>query len=182
MKRVLREKAADLVKGLSKEERDEKSLAICGMLLKSRYFSGCGAVFAYSPTAYEADISDILKEALNKGKTLALPVSYPDGKMCFIRVYDLASLVKGRFGIMEPPSGGEELFPCGNDLIIVPGVAFDTGKNRLGHGMGFYDRYFFKRPGGFKIGVAYGVQVFESIPHDKNDVKMDFLLTENGFI
>ena len=28
------------------------------------------------------------------------------------------------------------------DLVVVPGVAFDEGMNRLGHGAGFYDAYF----------------------------------------
>ena len=28
-----------------------------------------------------------------------------------------------------------------HDVILVPLVAFDKNKNRLGYGMGFYDRY-----------------------------------------
>jgi 5-formyltetrahydrofolate cyclo-ligase len=30
---------------------------------------------------------------------------------------------------------------AGLDLVLVPGVAFDTENRRLGHGKGFYDRY-----------------------------------------
>jgi 5-formyltetrahydrofolate cyclo-ligase len=30
---------------------------------------------------------------------------------------------------------------AGLDLMLVPGVAFDTQNRRLGHGKGFYDRY-----------------------------------------
>lgn len=46
----------------------------------------------------------------------------------------------------ENASGGigldsESVGDAGLDLIVVPGVAFDTGMNRLGHGAGFYDEY-----------------------------------------
>ena len=48
----------------------------------------------------------------------------------------------------ENAMGGKGLGAAGDgdaegslDLVVVPGVAFDTKMNRLGHGAGFYDEY-----------------------------------------
>lgn len=35
----------------------------------------------------------------------------------------------------------EDMAEGGLDMIIVPGLAFDLQRNRLGHGYGYYDRY-----------------------------------------
>jgi 5-formyltetrahydrofolate cyclo-ligase len=46
----------------------------------------------------------------------------------------LHALKKGAFGIEEPPEIFDWHSPI--DLVIVPGVAFDKNKNRLGRGKG----------------------------------------------
>ncbi|KAK3109620.1 hypothetical protein LTR53_016929 [Teratosphaeriaceae sp. CCFEE 6253] len=55
---------------------------------------------------------------------------------------------------------------AGLDLIVVPGVAFDEGFGRLGHGAGFYDRYLTRHYGGdggrrtpFLVGMCLAEQV-----------------------
>ncbi|KAK3109858.1 hypothetical protein LTR53_016444 [Teratosphaeriaceae sp. CCFEE 6253] len=55
---------------------------------------------------------------------------------------------------------------AGLDLIVVPGVAFDEGFGRLGHGAGFYDRHLTRYYGGdggrrkpFLVGMCLAEQV-----------------------
>ena len=70
------------------------------------------------------------------------------------------------------------------DMIIVPGLAFDREKNRLGRGAGFYDR-FLKRinPPTKKIGIAFEFQVLENLPiHPPVDEKVDTVVSENFLI
>ncbi|MEA4815799.1 MAG: 5-formyltetrahydrofolate cyclo-ligase [Lachnospiraceae bacterium] len=182
MKENIRKEALAARKNLTKEERVEKSFKICSKFIKSRYFSESQIIFVYFATPYEVDTSMILKTSFKESKRVALPVSYDDGAMYFAEISDINGLYKGNFGVFEPDKSLKEVLPQKGDVFIVPGVAFDYHKNRLGHGKGFYDRYFSKYKDTIKIGLAYGVQLFESIPSEENDVKMDFIITENGFI
>lgn len=59
---------------------------------------------------------------------------------------DIESWPKNKWGIPEPPKGGHPRLEALDeesdlDLFIVPGLAFDKERGRLGQGAGFYDRY-----------------------------------------
>ena len=70
------------------------------------------------------------------------------------------------------------------DAMLVPVLAFDKNKYRLGYGKGFYDRYLNKYLKQHKkiitVGVAFSFQRHHKLPKNRNDVKLDFLLTEKG--
>ena len=70
------------------------------------------------------------------------------------------------------------------DIIILPLLAFDKDKYRLGYGKGFYDRYLNKYLKQYKniltIGVAFSFQKHHKLPINLNDVKLDFILTDKG--
>ena len=67
-------------------------------------------------------------------------------------------------------------------MIIVPAVAFDFNKNRLGRGKGFYDRLLSQATNAIKIGVGYDFQIFETIPTEPHDIPMDIVITPNHVI
>ncbi|EJW97620.1 5-formyltetrahydrofolate cyclo-ligase, partial [gut metagenome] len=64
------------------------------------------------------------------------------------------------------------------DIIIVPGVAFDKNRNRMGRGRGFYDRLL-SDVNATKIGICFGFQISEDIPVEPFDKKMDMVITED---
>ena len=86
-------------------------------------------------------------------------------------------LIINKIGIPEPVSKDLK-YP---DILLVPLVAFDKNLNRVGYGGGFYDRYI-KKIRSFKkiitIGMAFSFQKVDKIFIDKNDIKLDFILTE----
>ena len=83
-----------------------------------------------------------------------------------------------KIGIPEPFSK-KKVYP---DIILVPMLAFDTQKFRLGYGGGFYDRYIQKIKKIkkiFTVGIAFSFQEVKKLPTNKYDKKLDFILTEN---
>ena len=83
-----------------------------------------------------------------------------------------------QFGIGEPT--GPEWTDLGAvELIVVPGVAFDSEGNRMGRGRGFYDRLLKSTPRAAKVGVAYDFQMLDHIATEPHDVRMDRVITES---
>lgn len=83
------------------------------------------------------------------------------------------------FGILEP-RGTQRVDPSEVDLVVVPGVAFDLAKHRLGRGRGYYDRLFPQMPNATRVGVCLSEQVVSAIPCEPHDLPMDFLFYEGS--
>ena len=89
-------------------------------------------------------------------------------------------LLVNKFGMLEPLKTVIKI----PNLILVPIIAFDDNKYRLGYGKGFYDRYLNKYlkklTNILTVGVAFSFQKHHKIPRDKNDVRLNYILTEKG--
>lgn len=64
-------------------------------------------------------------------------------------------------------------------VVIMPGVAFDCSRNRIGYGGGYYDRYFAGYDSVYKIAAAYDLQIVEQVPAEPFDLKPDCIVTES---
>ena len=64
--------------------------------------------------------------------------------------------------------------------MVVPLLAFDKSKNRLGYGKGYYDKFLSKNKDILTIGVAFSFQKFKKIKTSNFDIKMNNILTERG--
>ena len=89
-------------------------------------------------------------------------------------------LLINKFGILEPIESISQI----PDIMLVPILAFDTDKYRLGYGKGYYDRYLQKYKKKLRniltVGVAFSFQKYHKLPTNKNDVKLNYILTEKG--
>jgi 5-formyltetrahydrofolate cyclo-ligase len=91
--------------------------------------------------------------------------------------------MSGAYTILEPRQECvNEVSPESIDLIIIPGVAFDGQGNRIGHGMGYYDRLLQKKIRTHCLGLAFEFQIVESIPTEIHDVKIKKIITEERII
>ena len=92
------------------------------------------------------------------------------------------SMKKGTFGILEPDEEDKSIRPADLELVIVPGIAFDKRKNRIGYGKGYYDKLLFQT-NALRTALAYSFQITEeNIEPDYYDIPMDLIITENGKI
>jgi len=135
------------------------------------------SIGGYYPYNHEVDVMKILKEFEKKNYIISLPKIKKNFKMGFFNWSIKDPLAINEFGIPEPISNKKE-YP---DILLVPLVAFDNKLNRIGYGGGFYDRYLKKIKKIKKvitIGLAYSFQKVKIIPTNKNDIKLDFIVTE----
>ena len=63
------------------------------------------------------------------------------------------------------------------DLAIVPCVSADLNGGRIGHGLGYYDKYL-ENTKMHKIGLCFVKLLEKEIPIEENDMKMDEIITE----
>ena len=130
----------------------------------------------YYPYNYEVDTIEIFKELEKFNYRLSLPKIRKNYQMDFFQWSTKDPLEINKFGIPEPVSDIIKL----PNIILVPLVAFDNNRNRIGYGGGFYDRYIKKLKKKKKIltiGLAYSFQKIKKIPITKNDIQLDFIIT-----
>ena len=134
----------------------------------------------YYPTSFETNVLKLLENKYMINKNILLPVIEEENIMSFSPWKKNHTLLVNKFGILEPI---KTKFKIPN-IILVPILAFDTNKHRLGYGKGFYDRYlnkYLKKSSKIiTVGVAFSFQKYHKLPLDNNDVKLDYILTEKG--
>lgn len=171
-KRALRQELKEKAKDMSLEYRKIASEDICRRVIESSEFQEAENVFLFSGALNEPDTSEIISYALKKGKTVALPLCYKGGRMEGRIISSMDELVPGMFGIMEPPKNAEVMEPQQIDFVLMPCVAASVDGNRLGHGMGYYDR-FFEKTKCYKVMVCLDLFLQEEIPTDEFDIIAD---------
>ncbi len=158
---------------MSVAERREKSALIAARFLSSSEYAAARTVFFYYSTAEEVDTSKLIHQALLDGKRVLLPrVIIDQMELVPFQAGDL--MQKNVYGIEEPLGKTSDEPP---DLAVIPLLAFDKARRRLGRGKGFYDR-FLKGFSGKVVALAFGAQECDAVPTDPFDISPDVIVTE----
>ena len=160
---------------------EEFSLRLVIKILQHPAFKRAELILGYSPVKSEVETRTLLQQALHMGKRVALPVSRPQSrKLDFYTLDSLNDLIKGTYGICEPPQLDEKLVSkYTKALILVPGSVFDSHGNRMGWGKGYYDRFLAQLPrSAFKMGIGFNCQLVKKIKPGLHDIAMDEVITE----
>ncbi len=164
-------------KKITLAEKQQRSKAIWQHLEKNDKFLSASVVLLYWSMDDEVYTHEFVQKWAAQ-KTLLLPVV--DGDNLRIKPFTGIEnmMISEQFGIGEPM--GDDFDDLSKiDVIIVPGVAFDKKRNRMGRGRGYYDKLL-STNNAYKIGVGFDFQIQEAVPVEQFDIPMDCVISESG--
>ncbi len=140
-------------------------------------------VMLYMALSHEVQTAALIAHARRHNKRVIVPVVTPDGLLTVICPAETSDFRPGPFGILEPRDLSAVVPPVAIDIVLVPGVGFDTQGVRLGYGGGYYDRFLCLLPDRVPFGgLAFHTQIVPSIPQLPHDICMPFVVTEQGIL
>jgi 5-formyltetrahydrofolate cyclo-ligase len=172
---------------LDPAERAAASAAIRTRLAAMPRIATARTLLAFAAFGSEVDLDPLLEDLIARGVGVFLPfvIGFSPPELGIARVKDLrADLVPSRLGIREPdPARRRAARTDRIDVVIAPGVAFDTAGRRIGYGAGFYDHLLGRlRPDTPVIAAAFALQVLPRVPATSRDMPVDAVVTERATI
>ncbi len=167
-------------------EYNTRCAAITERLFSFAPFTTAKSPFLFVSFRSEPVTHFIIRRMLEEGRRVLVPkVDKAAGEMIASELHDFdADLVSGMFNILEPraealrPVTVEEI-----DFVLAPGLAFDRRGYRLGYGGGFYDKLLARiRPETHVSALAFSFQIYDEIPTDENDKKINSVITDEETI
>lgn len=178
-KRSIRKAVLQIRDALDEEERKRSSILLTERILGHQWFYRAEYFLCFVSFGSEISTREILQEALRRGKRVYVPkvTDEKTAEMRFYRIASVGELHVGYRGIPEPVGDTAEYEYTAeraeHTLMLVPGVAFDPFRNRLGYGRGFYDRFLADKEvlRLYTIAVGYMCQMVEELPVAGTDIK-----------
>ncbi|MCL4197502.1 MAG: 5-formyltetrahydrofolate cyclo-ligase [Phycisphaerales bacterium] len=184
-KQALRDQVRTRLSEITPPELYGLSILACENVSACDAFRHARTIMMYAPLAQEVDVSHIALRCFQQNRTVCLPkIDWEHRRMWPVPVnsFDDCSLVPDRHGLRVPERGCPMPIEM-IDLVIVPGVAFDSDGHRLGRGGGYYDRFLGQTGfGGRCMALCFDCQIVDSVPRVAHDVVMDYIATERRLI
>lgn len=179
-KQKLRKKLSLLREAIAPQRR---RIAACSLYDRVLSWGKCtGMVLSYASFRSELDTFSLNEELAHQGR-LTLPrmqlAANKSWKLALYRITDIHSqLIKNSLGIFEPdPSFCDRIPLHFVSLALVPGLGFDTQRQRIGYGKGFYDRLLAEYPGVESIGIGFREQLLtHPLSVESHDMSLNSLL------
>lgn len=148
-------------------------------------------IMSYMSYRNEFPTHELNKRIIDAGYRLVLPYTDSDFNIIPCIIDSLDDLIPSKLGIPEPVASRCAIAELNDiDVILMPGVAFDTAGNRIGFGKGCYDR--FLASGSEQsanentdtctpllAALAYDFQIVDSVPSEPTDIPCNVVITEN---
>lgn len=173
-KQQLRQHYLQLRSTLTPEEHLLKSRLIADRLIQRILNLRPKNVLLYYPIRNEVDLTPLFEFFWHQKISLFLPVTEHD-RLRAAEYKVGVTLQKGAFQIPEPKDMPRVDFTF-MELIVVPAVAIDSKKYRLGYGKGYYDRSLNSKMN--TIGVCFDALLVDRLPRESFDRPLKTVLTE----
>lgn len=177
-KGMLRDEMKSILSGLDRLSYEAWCQEIQEKLFASEEWKNAVTIGATISRFPEVDTEAVITRAWSEGKKVAVPKCFPkDKSMQFYFLEDFNQLETVYFGLREPIMS--EVSSCAKekiDLMLVPGLLFDTEGYRVGFGGGYYDRYLVDF-WGVKVSLAFSQQLVEKVPTDNFDIPVHKIVT-----
>jgi 5-formyltetrahydrofolate cyclo-ligase len=199
-KQALRKEIRAKMKALSREEILLESSKVWERLFELPEYKASRSVSIFlSMPAGEIATESLIQDAIQAGKDVYVPQvgkNFEQADMEMLKIIDPITAdgtlsyhawPRNKWGVPEPPSPHVVAQPGDLDLIILPGLGFDSEGNRLGQGKGYYDRFIARMALGsdklpYLVAVGLDCQLVESIPVRVHDRSMDKVLLPSHVI
>ena len=163
----------------AKAQNPEAPFALRDHFLKAIALPPGSIVASYSARSNEMDPAPLADALRAAGHRVALPVMAGRGKPLVFRIHNPGvPLIENALGIPEPLPEAPIVEP---DILLVPLLAFDRQRHRLGAGGGYYDRTLpdlRRRKTILAIGLGFACQELPEIPSESHDASLDRIVTE----
>ncbi|KAJ5608559.1 hypothetical protein N7537_005178 [Penicillium hordei] len=196
-KRDLRKRMRSTLQSLSATSISQQSSAATTNFLSLPEYQDAKSIAVYlSMPSGELSTTGIVKDALQRGKNVYIPYIHTQDKTSIMDMLALGSMSEfeslqlDKWGIPSLLSTQIEGRPNGLtqglDLIVMPGMAFDRGFRRLGHGKGYYDHFLTRyststRKMPFLVALSLQDQLLaEDIPVVEHDWLVDAIVVGDG--
>ena len=165
---------------MGKRKRTLASQRICERLLALPAYQQATVVAVFYPMPEEVDIWPAIQHGWKTHKTLAFPrvSNSKQREMCFHRVDNRSSFIAGYHNIMEPPVTAPVISAQDVDFAIVPALAVDEKKYRLGYGGGFYDKFLARLKNAISCAPVFLCQQVPLIVCEAHDMTVDIVIAE----
>lgn len=176
MKKTLRKETIAAMKELPQSVKAEADSQLTQRFIQLPAFQEAQTLATYLSMGHEFSTASLIQAALQLGKRVCVPRTYPQGRMEFVE-YDPNILEKTRFGLLEPNEKGKLVDQSEIDLIHVPGLVFQSKGYRIGYGGGYYDRYLADFTGK-TVSTIYSIQQKEFQPDTFDQAVQEVLVYE----
>ena len=176
MKKTLRKETIAAMKELPESVKTQADEQLTQRILELPAFQEAKILATYLSFDHEFSTADLIQAALQLGKRVCVPRTYPQGRMEFVK-YDPDILGKTRFGLLEPNERGQVVDKSEIDVIHVPGLVFQSKGYRIGYGGGYYDRYLADYTGK-TVSTIYSIQQKEFQPDVFDQAVQEVLVYE----